>query len=174
MAGCPTPKSIAAATKLLEEYADLDGRIALLEEDRSADIAAANQRADIAAAPMIKRRDDITAIVEPWWPFAFAADVSKGKKSMQLGGCLLGVRKSKDKLAHDFESDDKAALALFKTRFRRHTTRLKVALDRMATLKLLQLGGKTGAAVAELGFKIEPGTDQFFVERVQQERTIGS
>jgi hypothetical protein len=44
-----------------------------------------------------------------------------------------------------------------------------LALDRIATLKLLQVGGKTaGAAIAELGFEIEQGSDQFFVERAQQ------
>jgi hypothetical protein len=53
------PKSLAAATRLLERYADLDARLALVEEDRTAAIAAANQRADVAATPMIKERDSI-------------------------------------------------------------------------------------------------------------------
>jgi hypothetical protein len=168
-----TPKTIAAATKLLEEYADLDGRIALVEEDRSADIAAANQRADVAAAPMVKRRDEIAAMLESWWPHAVANDISKGKKSMQLGGCLIGTAVERE-ARPQFRERRQGGEALFKTRFRKHTTRLKVALDRIGTLKLLQIGGKTAAAIAELGFRIEPGTDQFFVERVQQDRTISS
>lgn len=166
------PKSLAAATRMLERYADLDARIAALEEDRTKAIAAANQRADVAAAPMIKERDVICAAIESWWPHA-APLIAGGNKSVQLGGCVIGTRKSKDKLAHSFETDDVAALALFKTRFRKHATRLKVALDRMATLKLLQVGGKTGAAIAELGFTVEQGSDQFFVERAQQAATIG-
>jgi hypothetical protein len=72
---------------------------------------------------------------------------------------------SRPKLAHGFESDDKATEALLGTRWAKQTTRVKYSLDRTATLKLLQLGGKAGADVAALGFLVEPGTDSFFVER---------
>lgn len=167
------PKSQAAATKLLEEYADLDSRVALLEEDRAIDIAAANQRADTAAAPMIERCRAISAALESWWPHA-AANIAPGKKSVQLGGCIIGTRKSRDKLTHGFENDDKAVEALRACRFSKYTTKVRYSLDRMATLKLLQVGGKTGAAIADLGFTIDQGSDQFFVDRVQQDRTIAS
>jgi hypothetical protein len=165
------PKSQAAATKLLEEYADLDGRIALVEEERAKAIASANQRADAAATPMLERRTAIAAAVESWWPHA-APLIAGGKKSVQLGGCIIGTKKSRDSLTHSFETDDQAALALFKSPYRRHTTRLKVALDRIPTLKLLEVGGKTGAGIAALGFSIKLGVDAFYIERVQQDRTI--
>jgi O-acetylhomoserine/O-acetylserine sulfhydrylase-like pyridoxal-dependent enzyme len=167
------PKSQAAATQLLEEYADLDSRIALLEEDRSIDIAAANQRADTAAAPMLERCRAIEAQLANWWPHA-AANIAGGRKSVQLGGCIIGTRKSRAKLAHSFENDDKAVEALRGTRFANHTTKVKYSLDRAATLKLIELGGKTGASIRDLGFSIDVGSDQFFVERVQQDRTVGS
>jgi hypothetical protein len=122
---------------------------------------------------MLKRRDEIAIALKSWWPAA-APHIADGRKSVQLGGCVLGMRQSKARLGHDFATDDQAAVALFKSRFRKHTTRIKVALDRTATLKLLQIGGKTAAAIAALGFKIEPGADVFFVERVQQDRTVGS
>jgi hypothetical protein len=167
------PKSQAGASRLLEEFADLAARIAQVENDRSDNIAAANTRADAAVAPMLERQATISASIESWWPAA-APHIANGKKSVELGGCIIGTRKSKDKLGHSFESDDKAAAELFKSRFRKHTTKLKVVLDKAGTLKLLQIGGKTGDAIAELGFSIEPGTDQFYIERVQQGRTISS
>lgn len=165
------PKSQAAATKLLEEYADLDGRIALVDEDRAKAIALANQRADAAVTPMLERRAAIAASIESWWPGA-APHLANGKKSVELGGCILGTKKTRAKLAHSFDSDDKAVEALLASRFAKHTTKVKHTLDRTATLKLLEIGGKTTASIAGMGFSIEPGVDQFFIERVQQDRTI--
>lgn len=173
MASCAIPKSTAMATRLLEEYADLKARLALIEEDRSRAIAAANQRADAAAGPMLKRADVIAASIESWWPHA-APLIANGNKSMQLGGCMIGTRQARARLGHPFESDDKAAAALLGTRYARQTTKVKHSLDRAATLKLLQLKGKIAAALQALGFVIDEPGDKFFVERVSQDATIGS
>jgi hypothetical protein len=172
MAKCPIPKSLAAATKLLEEYANLDARIAAVEQDRALAIAKANQWADTAAGPMIEARDRIAAAVESWWPHA-APLIAAGKKSVELGGCMVGSRTARARLGHSFENDDKAVEALQKTRYLRQTTKVKHSLDRTATLKLLQLKGKIGTALQAIGFKIDEPGDQFFVERVQQAATIG-
>lgn len=163
------PKSQAAATKLLEEFADLQGRVALLEEDRSKAIAAANQRADTSAEPMLKRMNAISTQIESWWPSAATA-IAGGKKSVQLGGCIIGTRQSRPKLSHGFENDDKA-IAAIPSRLFKQCTKIRYSLDRTATLKLLQLGGKAGQALGGVGFKIEQ-TEQFFLERVQQAATI--
>ena len=168
-----TPKTIAAATKLLERYADLDGRIALVEADRTVAIAQANQRADVAAAPMLQERDHIAIVLEPWWDKA-GADLAGGNKSVQLGGCKVGTRDSRPKLAHQFDTDDKAVEALRGSRFAKMAVKVRYSLDRAATLKLLQIGGKTSAAIKALGFREESGQDQFFVQRVEQPGTITS
>lgn len=168
-----TPRTIAAATRLLERYADLDARCALLEQDRTNAIAAANQRADVASAPMLAELAKISAALEQWWPSA-SAEVAGSKKSAQLGGCMIGTKLSRPKLAHGFESDDKALEALLATRFAKHTTRVKYSLDRVSTMKLLAVGGKTGQAIAGLGFRAVPGEDQFFVQRAEQVGSITS
>lgn len=164
------PKSTAAATKLLERYADLDARLAKVEADRSDAIAAANYRADIAADPMRQERDKIGASIESWWSHA-SATIANGRKSVELGGCMIGTRMSRPSLGHTYESDDKAVEALRKTRYFKQATKVKFSLDRTATAKLLQLGGKAGEQVAALGFRIEQA-DNFFVERVTQAGTI--
>lgn len=167
------PRTTIAATQLLERYADLTLRIDLVEADRSDAIATANQRADTAAMPMLEEMAAMRAALEPWW--AKNRDtLVVGKKSAELGGCMIGTRQSKAKLTHSLESESKAVEALLASRYAKHTTRVSYSLDRSSTLKLLQIGGKTAASIAKLGFSIEPGTDKFFIERVQQDCTIGS
>jgi hypothetical protein len=169
MSSVRSPKAIPAATRLLEEFADLTSRIALVEEDRADSIALANSRADGAAQPMLDRLEDIRAALEPWW-LASGQALAGGNKSVELGGCLIGLRLSRPKLAHGFESDDKATEALRSTRWAKQTTRVKYSLDRTATLKLMQLAGKAGQDVASLGFSIEQ-SNAFFIERAEQAAT---
>jgi hypothetical protein len=111
-------------------------------------------------------------MLESWWPHAVAADIAKGKKSMQLGGCVLGTRKSRPKLAHGFENDDKA-IAAIPGRIFKQCTKIKYSLDRTGIVKLLQLGGKAGQDLAAAGFSIEQD-EKFFVERAEQAGTISS
>jgi hypothetical protein len=157
------PRTLAAATQLLEEFADLTSRVALVEEDRCERIAKANAWADTAAQPMLARLEEIRAAIEPWWSQS-GHELASGKKSMELGGCVIGSRMSRPKLAHGFETDAKATEALLGTRWAKRTTRISYSLNRTGTLQLLQQGGKAAADVASLGFSIEQG-DRFFVER---------
>lgn len=166
------PKSTAAATRLLERYAELDGKLAVIEERRSAEIGRANSSADAEASPLRSELEAIAGKLEPWWDGA-AATIAGGKKSVELGGCMIGTRMSRPKLAHGFESDDKATEALRQTRWSKQTTRVRYSLDRTATAKLLTLRGKAAADLAALGFAIEQA-DSFYVERVKQAATIGS
>jgi hypothetical protein len=158
-----TPRSLAAATKLLEEHADLTSRVEIVEADRAERVDKANAWADLAKQPMLARIEAIGIALETWWNLGGSA-LADGKKSMELGGCVIGSRKSRPKLAHGFESDAKATEALLGTRFAKHTTRVSYSLDRTGTLKLLQVGGKTAATIASLGFSIEQG-ERFYVER---------
>jgi hypothetical protein len=160
-----TPKTLAAATALLEEFADLTSRVALVEEVRAEAMAKANASADVAAQPMLERRDEIRAGIEAWW-LNGGHGLADGKKSMELGGCTIGSRTSRPKLAHGFESDSKATEALLGTRWAKQSTRISYSLDRTGTLKLLQLGGKAGSDIAALGFSIEQG-ERFFVDRAE-------
>jgi hypothetical protein len=157
------PKSTAAATRLLERHAEIEGRLAGIDEKRSRIIVKANAAADNAAAPLIKEIEGIAAAIESWWR-AGGSVIAGDKKSTELGGCKIGLRTSRPKLAHGFESDDKAIEALRGTRWAKRTTRVSYSLDRTGTLKLLQLGGKAASDVASLGFSIEQD-ERFFLER---------
>lgn len=167
------PKTVAAATRLLERYADLSGRVALVDADRNERIASANVWADTAAGPMLTEMDTIAGKLEQWWPQA-ASDLAGDRKSIELGGCTIGTRKARAALSHSFESEVQAVEALRASRYGNRTTKVKYTLDRAATLKLLQIGGKTAASVRELGFAIDEGADLFFVKRAEQAGTITS
>ena len=158
-----TPKSLPGAIKLVERFAEIDGQLALVEATRSEAVANANTSADAEAAPLLEELGKISVTLESWWNLV-GSSFAGGKKSMELGGCVIGSRKSRPKLAHGFESDAKATEALLGTRFAKHTTRVSYSLDRTGTLKLLQVGGKTAASIASLGFSIEQG-ERFYVER---------
>lgn len=166
------PKTLKQATALLGRYAEVDARLAAVEARRTTEIGRANASADEEAAPLIAELETISARIEPWWLVAGKA-LAKGRKSMTLGGCVIGTRAGQPKLVHGFDSDDKAVEALRATRYARRTTRAKYSIDRKATLKLVQLGGKAGEALGELGFRAAAG-EQFFIGRVEQGGTIGA
>lgn len=167
-----TPKTLPAATRMLERYAIASLALADIESSRSFAIAAANAEADHSAGPLIKELTDLETALEPWWNGP-GKDLAGGKKSVQLGGCMVGIRKGKPSLAHTFPKDDDAATALLSTRYKKQTTRVKYSLDKVGTLKLLQLGGKAGELLQGMGFS-EKQDDRFFVERVEQPATISA
>lgn len=168
------PRTTEAATRLLERYATLAGVVALAETNRSAELARINAVVDLEVQPMLEEQANITAALEPWWA-ANGNTVAPGtRKSVQLGGCMIGSRQSRAKLGHGFDNDKLAVAALQTTRFAKHTLKVGYSLDRTATLKLLQVGGKTAAAIAELGFREEPGEETFFIEPVEQAGVVGS
>ncbi|HEY0131643.1 MAG TPA: host-nuclease inhibitor Gam family protein [Allosphingosinicella sp.] len=166
------PRTVGQATAMLERYAAITGELARAEERRSRLIVRANAAADVITAPLVTEAGAILLKLEGWWKTA-GPDLAGKRKSIELGGCMIGSRASKPKLVHGFESDDKAVEALRGTRHGKQTTRLKYSLDRPATLKLLQLKGGTAEAIAELGFSIDQG-ERFFVQRAEQAGTIGA
>lgn len=172
MKGARTPKTLARATQLLERYSDLDGRLAAVEEGRTAELGRVNAAADAEAGPLVTELAAIAAQLEPWWQASGLA-LAQGRKSLQLGGCLIGSRKGRPKLVHTFSDDDKAVEALRATRWGKQTTRVKFSLDRTGAVKLLQLAGAGAGKLGELGFSIDQ-SEAFFVERVEQACTIGA
>ena len=160
------PRSVAAATRLAEELALLEGQLAEIEANRAACIADVNARCDTAACDLIERRGRIAEVLEPWWAEA-ADELTEGKrKSIELGGCMIGTRAGKSSLA--VPDDAKAAIGeLLGTRWGTALVRVTRSLDKRAILKALD--GRNGEKLAALGFATEPGAETFFVERVSQE-----
>lgn len=164
------PRSVEAATQLCERFAVLDGQIAAIEEQRQADIAAANANADRAANDLIQQRDAIAAKLAPWWGSAEAQLTAGKRKSIELGGCIVGTRESRPSLQLSGEEKDVVA-ALSALRWAKPFLRLKLTLDRAHTLK--SLDGKYAGVLAELGVTRCEGEPEFFVKRAEQGGTRG-
>lgn len=165
------PRSLKEATALLERYAMLDGQIAAIEAERQDAIAAVNARADTAGNALIARRDAIAAKVEPWWA-ENRAELIKGKrKSIELGGCMIGSRAGRAKLGIAGEEGDLVA-ALKERRWAKTLLKVSTSLDKVALLKAVN--GPRGPALKELGVSRAEGVETFYVERVVQDGTLAS
>ena len=164
-----TPRSTRAATELCERFAGLSGAIEAIEAARNAEIAAINARYDPALIPMVAERDLIAERLEPWWATA-AAELTQGKrKSIELGGCLVGTRTARTALAVAGEEVDVIDL-LSALRWAKPFLRTKISLDRTAILKAID--GPRSAVFAELGLSARAGEDVFFVTRAEQGGTV--
>ena len=162
------PRSLMQAQRLCELYAEIDGRIAAMEEARDVAIAKANAVVDADLAPLLKERAAIVAKLEPWW-MAAGKELIKGKrKSIELGGCVIGSQQGKASLAVAKPEHDLTA-ALKRFVWARPFLRSKVTLDTGALKKALE--GKRKEELEELGFSIKQEPDQFFIKRTGQAGT---
>ena len=167
-----TPRTTEQATELLARYAEVDAKLASVEADRKLELGRVNAVADALATPLITELAAIAAKVEPWWAKA-AASLTKGKrKSVELGGCNVGTRAAAAKLKHSHDTDKVAAELLHASPLRKAALVFGYALDKAATLKLLQGKGAKATQLAELGFSIDAPAETFFIKRVEQSGTV--
>lgn len=164
------PRSLAEAQRLCERFAEVDGRIAVMEQARDAAIAAANAEADQDLAPLVAQRAAIKGKLEPWWG-ENAALLTKGKrKSAELGGVILGTRAGRGKVTVA-GAIDAVIESLRSTAWGRKFVRTRYELDKA---KLAEgLAGKARAALATEGIAYEAGAETFYIERTGQAATPG-
>jgi len=163
------PRSLKQAQRLCELYTELAGKVAAIEEERDAAIAAANARADELLAPLLQERDQIAEKVEPWFLEAKDELLDGKRKSIELGGCELGTRKGKAKLGIAGNKDD-AVEKLGSLRWAKPFLKTTVSLDVPAISKGLL--GKHGSKLHEEGFAIVAGIDVFYMKRTEQGGTL--
>lgn len=165
-----TPKTLAAATRLLEQFAQLTGQIGEIEANRQASIADVNARCDTAANDLIAQRAKIHAAIEDWWAVAGAELLPADRKSIELGGCIVGTRLGKPSLATACAPDVIIA-RLENKAWAKGLLRASVSLDKRAILKALE--GPHAAELREAGFSINPPEADFILERAEQGQTRG-
>lgn len=158
------PQTTEQATALLARFTTVDAEIASVNAQRDDTIAQANAAADACLVPLAAERDDIVKQAKAW----FAANVdelTKGaRKSIELGGCLVGNRLSNPKLAFAHGKDADGVTALKAVDWAADLLRIgKTTLDKPAILK--GLDGAVAEQLVALGFSAEQ-KDEFFVERL--------
>ena len=159
------PLTLEQATALLERHAVLEGQLAHIEGVRSTLISKTNAASDASAKPVLDEIAEIYAKLQPWWAVA-APELTKGKrKSIELGGCLIGTREGKDKLgtAEDLEPVIKS---LQRREWAKPLLITTVSIDRAAILK--SVDGVYKRQLAELGFSRIDGGTTFYVKRTEQ------
>ncbi|MEM6907187.1 MAG: host-nuclease inhibitor Gam family protein [Pseudomonadota bacterium] len=159
------PRSVPEAQRLLERFAKCDAEIAAIEEARDVAISAANAQVDRDLAPLLKERTAIVVKLEPWWAEA-AAGLTKGKrKTIELGGCIIGTREGKASLQVIGKAAN-LAQRLAELDWANDLVRTTVSLDKPAVMKALE--GEDKAALEALGLSRVAGEVTFFVKRTLQ------
>lgn len=164
------PLSAAAASTMLERFAELDGQAAAIDAERQEAIAKINANADTLMLPLREELDEIEAKVSPWWSKT-GHELAQGKrKSIELGGCMIGSRASRATLAIAGDLKDVVS-AMTGLRWAKPFLNFTVSLNRTITLQ--DFDGRHGPKLLELGITRREGDDSFFVRRVDQAGTIG-
>jgi len=163
-----TPRTVAQATELLGRYAERSAALAGIEAARNLELGRINAAADAEAGPLIAELDGLQASLQPWWATAGQALAPKGRKSMELGGCMIGSRKGKASLTIVGPEEDVVSV-LSGLRWAKPLLRVKTSFNRSVVMS--SLDGKHKLALAELGITRTEGDDQFFIEAVEQAGT---
>lgn len=170
MSAIREPRSTAQAVELLERYSVLAGELAVIEANRDAAIAATNAVADALATPVLADLEAMRGKLGAWWGKAGGALTEGKRKSIELGGCMVGTRMSRATLTM-IGDDDAMIQALSAVRWGKPFLRTKVTIDRVATLR--GLAGDARGKLVELGFGASEAVAVFFVEPVKQGGTLG-
>lgn len=157
------------AQAMAERYAELDGVLATSQAMRRSAVAVAHAAADAIDRPIVEEMDALRDQLDTW--YRRNADLLTGgkRRSAELGGCMLGLRAGRAKLAFAGGDDKAAVAALQQHRWAKPLVRVTYAIDRSAALKALN--GKQADQLAALGFTAEAEGDTFTLARVDQPAT---
>jgi phage host-nuclease inhibitor protein Gam len=159
------PANLDEALIMIHEYCELE-RARLLEE-LAADEAIARvkeQRADLLAEIDAEARPLFMAL-QAWWEAGGAAYIAKGKRSAELGGAKIGIRKTPPavKLARKVKLGDVVAwLQGLRWGRAKEFLRVKVTLDREAVIKAVRADAKVAETFASR-LSVEQ-VDEFFID----------
>lgn len=162
--------STADATVLLERFAQLDVEAQLVEASRADGIAAANAAADQVLLPIVAEQNEIRAQLEPWWK-RNGAELRGKRKSIELGGCVIGTKAGTASLKFAL-GDDKLAVSTLQAAgaWAKKLIRLTPGLDKAAIGEALK--GKRGDDLRTLGFSVPEAVETFVLKPAKQDGTV--
>lgn len=153
----------------LEQFAATERELAQIEAERTRLLGEVNAEADRLARPVLAEQAKLRAAIAVWWTKDGAALCPSGRKSIELGGCMIGSHSPRAFLAIDGDLALVVA-ALEKRKWAGPLLRTKVEIDRAAVLK--SIDGVYKRDLAKLGFrKVEPD-EQFVLKRAEQGGTL--
>lgn len=157
----PAAQSLPEAVAILGRYAQLQTSIDARRADAEVKIAEIRAAVDAAIAPDETLLKSLFNQVKPWWAVN-ADDVTGGKrKSVELGGCLVGHRTTTPRLTLA-EVTEQEAIESLKEWALEDFLRIKEEFDKPAILKELDADSDDGRKLAGLGFR-KSQREEFFI-----------
>ncbi|PIW54578.1 MAG: hypothetical protein COW16_10330 [Sphingomonadales bacterium CG12_big_fil_rev_8_21_14_0_65_65_10] len=166
LAALDVPASDAEAIQTIEEIVTIERSVLEHQLRAEQEIDRIKAARDKAVAELQARRDGLIAAIKSWWEAGGAKRIAKGKRSAELAGAKLGVRKTppRVKLRKTKLADVVAWLVgsrwIRAREFLRHPA---PQLDKPAVIKAAQAEKKVRDTFAERGVEIEQ-VDEFFVD----------
>lgn len=167
------PRTVEQATALLERFAQLSGQVLAINAGRDAAIAETNAVSDALLVPVVAELDAIAAVIEPWWTARGAALLRGKRKTVELGGCVIGSKAAPRALTFGNSDDfDVAVERLREQRWAKPYIRTTYAVAKKDTAAMLTEKGKHAEQLRELGFGTRGGVDAFHLQPVKQAGTV--
>ena len=167
----PLPQTAEEAIGLLGRYAAIDATIEAARADAEAEIAAIRARVDAACAPLEVDLKAAFNRLKPWWAVEGDALTEGKRKSLELGGCVIGHRmtppkvvfvpagKTLDEVIGDWWADDNWTFLRSKD----------PELDKPTIMECLRGSDKYAPEEVEdltkLGFSVRQ-KEEFFIDRI--------
>lgn len=159
------PTTVQEATRLLQRYGKALGQVASLEATRKQLKAAIDVSTDKKLVPLIAKLGPIAEVLEPWWK-ANAAELTKGgRKSIELGGCMIGTKLSAASLAYAPGDKDFGLTKLQAATWAKPL--IKVTYDVDKTQVRAALKGKHGPALKAMGYAEAEQAETFFIRAIE-------
>lgn len=153
--------STEAAAAALNAFAMLSADVAAINAERAVRIAEIDKDCDERIAGRKDRIAALFAELKPWWSVAGEALAGK-RRSIELGGCEIGVRRTTPKVT--FRGTVAAALDLLKINAFLGLVATKESLDKAAILRALtDAESPVREQLKKLGFN-HSQTDEFFIQ----------
>lgn len=172
----PAAESTQEAIDLLARFAELDRELEALAQAADAAIAEVRATRDAAVEPWKAEMKLIFNRLKPWWAVSHA-DLTDGRRSIELGGCLIGHRTTTPSLKLDGLTEAEAIEHLDALGFDAWAVRTKRELDKPALISALKKLGAAGPdgqlncdgqdahVLADLGFRLSQ-REEFFIARI--------
>lgn len=167
------PRSAEQATELLERVSRLDGDAAAIGRTRDAAIAETNAVADALLVPVLEERAAIAGVLEAWWGKDGRSLLSGKRKTLELGGCMIGTKAASLALTFGNSDDFEAAVERLRAeRLAKPYVRVTYAVDKKAVKDAITAKGKHVEQLKQLGFGTCGGADVFVLNAVAQAGTV--
>lgn len=153
-----------AAMSALKRVARIDGAIASLEGTRKALIAKINAASDPKLVKLINEREQLCATLEPWWAANAAALTNGERKSIELGGCMIGTALGTPSLVYGPGDRDFGLSKLKAAKWAKKLVRVTFAVDKVEVRK--ELDGARADDLKDMGYEVRQ-TETFFVRALE-------